>query len=108
MDKTFLSILLISICWTGGLCQMYSDTTPLDSTSIVSASYRIYQSSLDPMCVSRTIGQQGRIYPSGQSMENLIALIERLETMLSNDTDTNWRQHLGADNVAKLLLRRYS
>ena len=106
MDKIFSIILLICISWAGVLCQ--SAQSYLDTSSVVSASYNTYKSIIDPYCVTVTTGQQQIQFATGQSMENLISLIERLELNLENSTDQNLRQHIGADNVAKLFLRRYS
>ena len=104
MDKFIEIFILFCISAPGVLCQL--DKSYLDTSSVVSASYNTYKSIIDPYCVTPLKGQQRNQFPTGQSMENLMALIERLELNLENSTDPNLRQHIGADNVAKLLLRR--
>ncbi|CAG2105036.1 unnamed protein product [Medioppia subpectinata] len=41
------------------------------------------------------------------SVDHFIDLVERLETLVYNGVDQHMRQHMGAHNVAKLLLRRF-
>jgi len=62
---------------------------------------------LSPKCLEQS-NNNYRSYTSGYSMENLIALIEKLESRLYNSTDTTLLNNIyGAEKLARILLRRY-
>ncbi|CAG2179707.1 unnamed protein product, partial [Oppiella nova] len=105
--ETILWTLILLISTAGVLCQYGSNQIIVDSNP-VSASYDLYQTVIERECIAQNSqASRGRLWPVGQSIENFIAQVELLETLIHNGTDANLGQHRGADNVAKLLLRRF-
>ncbi|XP_054165656.1 uncharacterized protein LOC128963183 [Oppia nitens] len=81
--------------------------TKIEGDNIISATYNLYDTVIKRDCIQRTGGIGGRVFPIGQSVETFISMVDTLEQLLENTTDQNLQQHIGADNVAKLLLRRF-
>lgn len=96
---------LVVLCVGALRAQYQNPTVKIEDHNPVSASDYIYDAEIKPYCVDRTSGNPN-VFATGQSVENFIALVERMELLLANNTDNNLRAHIGADNVAKLLLRR--
>jgi len=101
-------ILLISLSISSVLTQIPPNSVPIATAdSAVSASYSVYYEFIEPKCVdsnySTNIGQ----YPSGQSIENFIALIEKLEYAIQNSSQSGYEKIKGAEQMARVLLRRY-
>jgi hypothetical protein len=53
--------------------------------------------------IGTNIGQ----YPSSQSIENIIVLIEKLEYAIHNSSQSGYEKIKGAELIARVLLRRY-
>ncbi len=101
-------ILLISLSVSTVLTQIPPDAVRIASSdSAVSAPLSVYIDIIEPKCVdsnySTNIGQ----YPSGQSIENFIALIEKLEYAILNSSQSGYEKIKGAEQMARVLLRRY-
>jgi hypothetical protein len=77
--------------------------------SAVSASYYVYNEFIEPKCVDSIfdIGTNIGQYPIGQSIENFIALIEKLEYAIHNSSQSGYEKIKGAEQMARVLLRRY-
>ena len=102
----YISTIFLVFLTIGALRAQYQNpTVKIEDHNPISAHQNIYESEIRPYCVDRSSGNPN-VFATGQSVENFIALVERLEILLANNTDTNLRNHVGADNVAKLLLRR--
>ncbi len=103
-------ILLISLSVSSVLTQIPPNTVPIATAdSAVSASYSVYYEFIEPKCVDSTSGIGNNIgqYPIGQSMENFIALIEKLEYAIENSSQSGYEKIKGAEQMARVLLRRY-
>jgi len=108
MQTSKFLILLVSL----SLSCFSSLSYPLDSTPIVggessvSASLEIFREVIYPKCVDPVTSNHNS-YPSGQSIENFIALIERLENTIYESSDSSLAKLRGAEQTAKVILRRY-
>jgi hypothetical protein len=103
-------ILLISLSISSVLTQIPPNAVPIATgDSAVSASYSVYYEFIEPKCVDSTSGIGNNIgqYPIGQSMENFIALIEKLEYAIQNSSQSGYEKIKGAEQMARVLLRRY-
>ncbi len=105
---TLLKLILLISSISSVLTQIPPNAVPIaTSDSAVSASYSLYARYIEPKCVDSTsdinIGQ----YPSGQSIENFIALIEKLEYEVYNSSQSGYEKIKGAEQMARVLLRRY-
>ncbi len=103
-------ILLISLSVSSVLTQIPPNAVPIDtSDSAVSASYSVYYDFIEPRCVDSSSGIGTNIgqYLSGQSIENFIALIEKLEYAVYNSSQSGYEKIKGAEQMARVILRRY-
>jgi hypothetical protein len=108
MQTSKFLILLVSL----SLSCLSSLSNPLDSTPIVggessvSTSWKIFYEVIFPKCVN-SVTSDHNLYPSGQSIENFIALIEKLENRIYDTSDSSLAKLRGAEQTAKVILRRY-
>jgi hypothetical protein len=103
-------ILLVSLSISTVLTQIPPNAVPIASSdSAVSAPLSVYTENIEPKCVDSTSGIGANIgqYPSGQSIENFIALIEKLEHEVYNSSQSGYDKIRGAEQMARVLLRRY-
>jgi hypothetical protein len=103
-------ILLISLSVSSVLTQIPPNAVPIATAdSAVSASYSVYYEFIEPKCVDSTSGTGTNIgqYPNGQSIENFIAFIEKLEYAIENSSQSGYEKIKGAEQMARILLRRY-
>jgi hypothetical protein len=103
-------ILLISLSISSVLTQIPPNSVPIATAdSAVSASYSVYYEFIEPKCVDSTSGIGNNIgqYPIGQSIENFIALIEKLEYAIQNSSQSGYEKIKGAEQMARVLLRRF-
>ncbi len=108
METLLKLILLISLSISSVLTQIPSNVVPIASSdSAVSAPLSVYYEFIKPKCVDSNSGINIGQYPSGQSIENFIALIEKLEYEVYNSSQSGYEKIKGAEQMARVLLRRY-
>ncbi|CAG2116199.1 unnamed protein product, partial [Medioppia subpectinata] len=107
MENILGLVILLWASVAGVMCQQIMPNQPITDANQVGASPVFYTEVIAKQCIDVNQGVVGRSFPTGQSVESFISLVELLETLIYNGTDQALVQHMGAENVARLLLRRF-